>query len=222
MDRFAALTGRCYHLCDYMGAPDADRVIVLMGSGAGAVEETVAALNARGQKIGLLKVRLFRPLPAEALLAALPKTVRAISVLDRTKEPGSPGEPLYMDLVTMFAELPEKERSVRAWPRIVGGRYGLSSKEFTPAMVKAVFDQLKEEKSRNHFTIGIHDDVTHTSLAYDATFSTEDPGTVRAISTDWDRTERSAPTRIPSKSSVKIPTIMRRDISCTTLKKRAR
>jgi len=181
MDRFVALTGRSYHLCDYVGAPDADRVIVLMGSGAGAVEETVAALNGRGEKIGVLKLRLFRPFPAEAILAALPKTVRAISVLDRTKEPGSVGEPLYQDVVTMFAELSDKERAARAWPRIVGGRYGLSSKEFTPAMAKAVFDELKQEKPTNHFTIGIQDDVTHTSLAYDASFSTEDPQTVRAI-----------------------------------------
>jgi pyruvate-ferredoxin/flavodoxin oxidoreductase len=181
MDRFAALNGRSYHLCDYVGAPDAERVVVLMGSGAGAVEEAVAALNKLGEKVGLLKLRLFRPFPAEAFLAALPKTVRAISVLDRTKEPGSPGEPLYMDVITLFAELSEKDRAERVWPRIVGGRYGLSSKEFTPAMVKAVFDELKTEKPKNHFTIGIQDDVTHTSLAYDASFSTEDPRTVRAI-----------------------------------------
>jgi pyruvate-ferredoxin/flavodoxin oxidoreductase len=181
MDRFAARTGRSYHLCDYAGAPDAERVIVLMGSGAGATEEAVAALNARGEKIGLLKLRLYRPFPAEAFFSALPKTVRAIAVLDRTKEPGSPGEPLYLDVVTMFAELSEKERAARAWPRIVGGRYGLSSKEFTPAMVKAVFDELKLERPANHFTIGIQDDVTHTSLSYDASFSTEDPRTVRAI-----------------------------------------
>ncbi len=181
MDRFASLTGRSYRLCDYVGAPDAERVIVLMGSGAGAAEEAVAALNARGEKVGLLKVRLFRPFPADAFVAALPKTVRAISVLDRTKEPGSPGEPLYMDVVTLFSELPEKERAARVWPRIVGGRYGLSSKEFTPAMVEAVLDELKTESPKNHFTIGIQDDVTHTSLCYDATFSTEDPRTVRAI-----------------------------------------
>jgi pyruvate-ferredoxin/flavodoxin oxidoreductase len=181
MDRFAARTGRSYHLCDYVGAPDAERVIVLMGSGAGAAEEAVAALNARGEKIGLLKLRLFRPFPAEVFLSALPKTVRAISVLDRTKEPGSPGEPLYMDVITTFAELSEKQRAARVWPRIVGGRYGLSSKEFTPAMVKAVFDNLNLEKPSNHFTIGIQDDVTHTSLSYDASFSTEDPRTVRAI-----------------------------------------
>jgi pyruvate-ferredoxin/flavodoxin oxidoreductase len=181
MDRFGARTGRAYHLCDYTGAPDAERVIVLMGSGAGAVEETVAELNKRGEKVGLLKLRLFRPFPMEAVIAALPKTVRALSVLDRTKEPGSPGEPLYQDIVTTFAELSDKERNKRAWPRITGGRYGLSSKEFTPAMVKAVFDELSAAAPKNHFTIGIRDDVTHTSLSYDESFSTEDPRTVRAI-----------------------------------------
>ena len=181
MDRFAARTGRAYHLCDYTGAPDAERVIVLMGSGAGAAEETVAALNNRGEKVGLLKLRLYRPFPMEAFLAALPKTVRAVSVLDRTKEPGSPGEPLYQDVITTFAEIPEKDRSARVWPRIVGGRYGLSSKEFTPAMVKAVFDELNAATPKNHFTVGIRDDVTHTSLSYDESFSTEDSRTVRAI-----------------------------------------
>ena len=181
MDRFAARTGRAYHLCDYTGAPDAERVIVLMGSGAGAAEETVAALNNRGEKVGLLKLRLYRPFPMEAFLAALPKTVRAVSVLDRTKEPGSPGEPLYQDVITTFAEIPEKDRSARVWPRIVGGRYGLSSKEFTPAMVKAVFDELSAATPKNHFTVGIRDDVTHTSLSYDESFSTEDSRTVRAI-----------------------------------------
>jgi len=181
MDRFAARTGRSYRLCDYVGAPDAERVMVLMGSGAGAAEEAVAALNRRGEKVGLLKLRLFRPFPAEAFLAAMPKTARAIGVLDRTKEPGSTGEPLYQDVVTLFAELSGEDSSTRVRPRIVGGRYGLSSKEFTPAMAKAVFDELNAEKPKNHFTIGIHDDVTHTSLAYDASFSTEDAGAVRAI-----------------------------------------
>ena len=181
MDRFAVRTGRAYHLCDYSGAPDAERVVILMGSGAGAAQEAVKVLNLRGEKVGLLKLRLFRPFPASALLAALPKTARAIAVLDRTKEPGSSGEPFYQDVVTTFAELTDSERSKRPWPRIVGGRYGLSSKEFTPAMVKAVFEQLNHEKPRNHFTIGIQDDVTQTSLSYDPSFSTEDPRTVRAI-----------------------------------------
>jgi len=181
MDRFAARTGRAYHLCDYVGPQDAERVIVLMGSGAGAAEETVTALNKRGEKVGLLKLRLYRPFPMEAFLAALPKTVRAIGVLDRTKEPGSPGEPLYQDVITTFAEIPDKDRSARVWPRIVGGRYGLSSKEFTPAMVKAVFDELSTASPKNHFTVGIRDDVTHTSLPYDESFSTENFRTVRAI-----------------------------------------
>jgi pyruvate-ferredoxin/flavodoxin oxidoreductase len=181
MDRFSARTGRAYHLCDYTGAPDAERVIVLMGSGAGAVEETVAALNKRGEKVGVLKLRLFRPFPMEAFITALPETVRAIGVLDRTKEPGSPGEPLYQDIVTTFAELSDKDRNKRAWPRIIGGRYGLSSKEFTPAMVRGVFDELSAATPKNHFTIGIRDDVTHTSLSYDESFSTEDSRTVRAI-----------------------------------------
>jgi pyruvate-ferredoxin/flavodoxin oxidoreductase len=181
MNRFAVRTGRSYHLCDYVGAPDAERVIVLMGSGAGAAQEAVTSLSDRGEKVGLVKLRLFRPFPADAFFAALPKTARAVSVLDRTKEPGSPGEPLYLDVVTTFQELSERDRSARVWPRIVGGRYGLASKEFTPAMVKAVFDELNKEKSKNHFTIGIQDDVTHTSLAYDALFSAEDPRTVRAI-----------------------------------------
>ncbi len=181
MDRFAERTGRAYRLCDYIGAPDAERVIVLMGSGAGAVEEAVAALTRHGEKVGLLKVRLFRPFAAAAFFNALPKTARAIAVLDRTKEPGSPGEPMYMDVIASFAELSRKDRATREWPVIVGGRYGLSSKEFTPAMVKAVFDELKDENPRNHFTIGIRDDVTHTSLAYDESFSTEDPRAVRAV-----------------------------------------
>jgi pyruvate-ferredoxin/flavodoxin oxidoreductase len=181
MDRFAARTGRAYHLSDYVGAPDADRVIVLMGSGAGAAEETVRALNKRGEKVGLLKLRLFRPFSMEAFLATLPKTTRAIGILDRTKEPGSPGEPVYQDVITTFAEIPEKDRSTRIWPRIIGGRYGLSSKEFTPAMVKAVFDELNAATPKNHFTVGIRDDVTHTSLPYDESFSTEDSRTVRAV-----------------------------------------
>ena len=174
MDRFAGLTGRGYHLVDYAGAPDAERVLVLMGSGAETAEETAAWLNARGARVGVAKVRLYRPFPADALLAALPPTVRALAVLDRTKEPGSVGEPLYLDTVAAVAE------SSRAL-RVVGGRYGLGSKEFTPAMVTAVFDALAEARPRNHFTVGIHDDVTHTSLPVDASFSTEPAETVRAI-----------------------------------------
>jgi len=182
MDRFAARVGRQYHLYDYVGAPDADRVVVLMGSGAGAVEETVEALNARGEKVGVLKVRLYRPFAVDAFVGALPPTVRAIAVLDRTKEPGAVGEPLYVDVVTALAEAAmEGMRKPVVTPRVIGGRYGLSSKEFTPAMALGVFEELKKSSPLNHFTIGIHDDVTHTSLAFDPEFSTEDPRTVRAV-----------------------------------------
>lgn len=174
MDQFAKQTGRGYHLFDYVGAPDAERVVIVMGSAAGPGEETIEWLNAQGEKVGLLKVRLFRPFAVQAFLDALPRTTRAIAILDRTKEPGSIGEPLYLDVVASMAET---GRNLR----VIGGRYGLSSKEFTPAMAKAVFNELKGTAPRNHFTIGIHDDVTHTSLDYDLTFSTERPDTVRAI-----------------------------------------
>jgi pyruvate-ferredoxin/flavodoxin oxidoreductase len=174
MDGFASQTGRNYHLFDYVGAPDAERVMIAMGSAVGTAEETVEWLNAHGEKVGLLKVRLFRPFAVQAFLEALPPTARAVAVLDRTKEPGSIGEPLYLDVV---ASLAEAGRNLR----VIGGRYGLSSKEFTPAMAKAVFDELKSQAPRNHFTIGIQDDVTHTSLNYDASFSMERPDTVRAI-----------------------------------------
>jgi pyruvate-ferredoxin/flavodoxin oxidoreductase len=175
MDRLAGLTGRSYRLFDYAGAPDAERVIVLMGSGAEAVEETVQALRARGEKVGLLKVRLFRPFSVRHFVEALPATVRTLVVLDRTKEPGSVGEPLYLDAVAALSE------SDAPRPRVLGGRFGLSSKEFTPAMVKAVFDNANQAAPRNHFTVGIHDDVTFTSLDYDASFSLEQADGVRAV-----------------------------------------
>jgi len=181
MERFAHRTGRRYRLFEYVGAADADRVIVLMGSAAGAVEETIAALCARGEKVGLLKVRLFRPFAASAFLSALPPRTRAVAVLDRTKEPGATGEPLYMDVLTACAEAHTSAAMVRTWPRVISGRYGLSSKEFTPAMVKAVFDELKKESPQNHFTVGINDDVSFTSLQYNPDFSTESPRTTRAI-----------------------------------------
>jgi pyruvate-ferredoxin/flavodoxin oxidoreductase len=182
MDAFAKQTGRAYHLFDYVGAADAERVIILMGSGAGAVEETIKYLNSQGEKLGLLKVRLYRPFAADAFLAALPVTVKSIAVLDRTKEPGALGEPLYQDVVTAFSEAFSSGTATCAQqPRIIGGRYGLSSKEFTPAMAKGVFDELKKPEMKNHFTIGINDDVTHTSLAFDPDFSTEDPRTMRAL-----------------------------------------
>ena len=174
MDKFAALAGRQYKLFEYVGAPNADRVIVLMGSGADVAHEAVDALVAAGEKVGLLKVRLYRPFSAEHFLGALPKSVKALAVLDRTKEPGASGEPLYLDVVEAYKGNP-------AAPKIVGGRYGLSSKEFTPAMVKGLFTNLAQAEPKNHFTIGILDDVTHTSLDYDATFSTEDAKTVRAM-----------------------------------------
>jgi pyruvate-ferredoxin/flavodoxin oxidoreductase len=180
MDRFARQTGRQYRLFDHYGPADAERLIILMGSGAGAAEEAVDALQKLGQKVGLLKVHLFRPLAVEAFLATIPKSVRSIAVLDRTKEPGSLGEPMYQDVLTAYMERHAANSSV-AIPRIIGGRYGLSSKEFTPAMVKTVFDELLTDAPKNHFTVGILDDVTHTSLPYDPEFSTEDPRTVRAL-----------------------------------------
>jgi pyruvate-ferredoxin/flavodoxin oxidoreductase len=180
MDRVAAQTGRAYHLFDYYGAPDAERVIVLMGSGAESAEEAVDLLAKQGEKIGMVKVRLFRPFDSKAFLAALPATVKSIAVLDRCKEPGGAGEPLYQDIVTVLAEN-EASLPFAAKPTVIGGRYGLSSKEFTPAMVKGIFDELAKPAPKNHFTIGIDDDVSHTSLTYDPTFSTEDPKTVRAL-----------------------------------------
>ena len=180
MRRFAALTGRAYGLVDYTGAPDAERVVVLMGSGAETAEETALALNVTGARVGVAKVRLYRPFPATALLAALPRTTRAIAVLDRTKEPGSAGEPLYLDVMATLGEA-VAGGELGAMPRIIGGRYGLSSKEFTPGMVKAVFDELDSPRPRNHFTVGIHDDVTFTSLDWDDAFSIEPADTVRAI-----------------------------------------
>ena len=180
MDRFAEQTGRAYHLFDYYGAPDAERVIVLMGSGAEAAEEAVDVQVKQGEKIGMVKVRLYKPFDASAFLAALPKTVKSIAVLDRCKEPGGAGEPLYQDIVTVLAEH-SANLPFAAKPKVIGGRYGLSSKEFTPAMVKGIFDELAKPAPKNHFTIGINDDVSHTSLSYDPGFSTEDPKTVRAL-----------------------------------------
>jgi len=179
MDRFATITGRTYKLFDYYGAPDAERVLVLMGSGAEAAEEAVDAMTRGGEKVGLIKVRLYRPFDARAFLGALPATVKSIAVLDRCKEPGAAGEPLYQDVVTVLAE--HAARLPFARPIVIGGRYGLSSKEFTPAMVKGVFDELQKPAPKNHFTIGIDDDVSLSSLEYDPAFSTEDPQTVRAL-----------------------------------------
>ena len=182
MDRFYDLTGRRYHLIDYVGAPDAQRVIVMMGSGTGAAEEAVSRMVADGEKVGLVKVRLYRPLSAEALVAALPPTVLSIGVLDRTKEPGSVGEPLYSDIVTALAE--ETAGGRAAWdamPRVSGGRYGLSSKEFTPAMARAVFEELAASQPKPHYTVGIIDDVSNLSLPIDTDTDHEDADVIRAV-----------------------------------------
>jgi pyruvate-ferredoxin/flavodoxin oxidoreductase len=164
MNKFAQLTGRQYNLFDYYGAPDAERVIIIMGSGAETAEETVAYLTEREEKVGILKVRLYRPFSADHFINALPATVKIITVLDRTKEPGSGGEPLYLDVVNAISEKHLNNELQFAYPKITGGRYGLSSKEFTPAMIKGVFDEMKKDKPKNHFTVGINDDVTFTSL----------------------------------------------------------
>ena len=177
MDMFAKETGRQYQLFDYLGAKDAEQVIVIMGSGAEAVEETVKHLNAQGEKVGLIKVRLYRPFAVEHFLKALPKTVKTLAVLDRTKEPGSIGEPLYQDVVTALAESKKDMSKVQ----VIGGRYGLSSKEFTPAMIMAVFAEAKKKKAKNHFTIGIIDDVSFSSLDYDPGIDIEPDNVTRAV-----------------------------------------
>jgi pyruvate-ferredoxin/flavodoxin oxidoreductase len=177
-DELARRVGRQYRLYEYHGAPDAERIIVLMGSGCETAHETVDYLLGRGEKVGIVKVRLYRPFDVARFLDALPATTRAIAVLDRTKEPGSAGEPLYLDVVNAIHEGWDGPRPE---PCLVGGRYGLSSKEFTPAMVKAVFDNLAAERPKNHFTIGIHDDVSHTSLDYDSNFSIEPDDVFRAL-----------------------------------------
>ena len=170
MDRFAKLSKRHYKLFDYQGAADVERVLVQMGSGVGASAEAVRALVARGEKVGLLTVRLYRPFDTQAFIAALPKSVRAIAVLDRTKEPGAIGEPMYQDIVTALVEAWPQDL---ATPRVIGGRYGLSSKEYTPAMAKAALDELTQAQPKRHFTVGIVDDVTRLSLAVDESFHTE-------------------------------------------------
>ncbi|MDR3441234.1 pyruvate:ferredoxin (flavodoxin) oxidoreductase [Telmatospirillum sp.] len=177
MDRFAKITGRHYKLFDYVGDPEATEVIIVMGSAGETVETTVAQMNKQGAKVGGLKVRLYRPFSIDALVAALPPSVRSIAVLDRCKEPGSLGEPLYLDIVAGLAEARAAGQRVSAVdPRVIGGRFGLSSKEFTPAMVKAIFDELKKPKPKPHFTVGINDDVTGLSLAYDPSYRLEIPG----------------------------------------------
>ncbi len=176
MDRFGEVTGRSYHLFDYVGAPDAERVIVLMGSGAEAAGETAKFLAQKGEKVGVIKVHLYRPFSVEHLINALPATVKTVAVLDRTKEPGASGEPLYQDVVTAISEAFPGQK-----PLVVGGRYGLSSKEFTPAMIKGVFDEMTKTAPKNHFTVGIIDDVSHTSIDFDPAFSIESSEIVRCI-----------------------------------------
>jgi len=182
MDQFAALCGRAYHLFDYHGHPEADRVLVLMGSGAETAHETVDWMLARGERVGIVKVRLYRPFSVPHFLAALPASVHSIAVLDRTKEPGSIGEPLYLDVVAALSEAQNGAGPRFASPpRVIGGRYGLSSKEFTPAMVHAVFEELRRPEPKRHFTVGIVDDVTHSSLFVDPGFDIEPPDVMRAI-----------------------------------------
>jgi pyruvate-ferredoxin/flavodoxin oxidoreductase len=176
MDELAGRTGRQYGLVDYHGTPDADRVVIVMGSAAGAVEETVDALVAAGEKVGMLRVRLFQPFPADEILAALPSTARAIAVLDRTKEPGAVGEPLYLGVVAALAEAADAEQPrFAAVPRVIGGRYGLSSKEMTPSMIKPIFEELAATRPKRHFTVGIYDDVTNLSLPIDSGFRAARP-----------------------------------------------
>jgi pyruvate-ferredoxin/flavodoxin oxidoreductase len=182
MAKFADLTGRHYGLYEYHGAPDAERVVVLMGSGCETVGETVKTLNQQGEKIGFINVRLYRPFDVERFVAKLPGTVQSIAVLDRTKEPGSSGEPLYLDVVAAVHEgMASRKARFKRTPIIVGGRYGLSSKEFTPAMAKAVFDNLSFQLPKNHFTIGIEDDVSKTSLSYDKSWTVDSDKVVSAL-----------------------------------------
>ena len=182
MDKFADVVGRQYKLFDYLGDPDAERVIVLMGSSGEVALNTVNALNAKGEKLGIVLVRLFRPFDIEAFIGSLPSSVKSIAVLDRTKEPGAIGEPLYLDVRTAIGEMMDRGTSkLKEYPKIIGGRYGLGSKDFTPAMVKAIYDNLSQENSKNHFTIGIKDDVTGTSLEYDESFDVGDKDEFRSL-----------------------------------------
>ncbi len=182
MDKFAGITGRQYKLFDYLGDPDAERIIVVMGSAAEVALNTVNTLNARGEKLGIVLVRLYRPFDINAFSESLPSSVKSIAVLDRTKEPGAIGEPLYLDVRTAIGEMMDKGISkLQGYPRIIGGRYGLGSKDFTPAMVKAIFDNLSQDKPKNHFTIGIKDDVCDTSLDYDKSFDIGEKGEFRSL-----------------------------------------
>ena len=176
------MTGRSYKLFEYSGHPDAERVIVLMGSGAVTAAETAAFLARQGERVGVINVRLYRPFSVKAFLAALPASTRAIAVLDRTKEPGATGEPLYQDVVAALADaIMTGSSNLESMPHIIGGRYGLSSKEFTPGMVAAIFAELSKDRPKNHFTVGIDDDVTHTSLEWEHDYSILPEETVQAV-----------------------------------------
>ena len=182
MDAFARITGRKYQVFDYYGDPEASRIIVIMGSGSETVRETTNYLRKKGEKVGVIQVHLYRPFSTSRFLLTLPNTCQAIAVLDRTKEPGAIGEPLYQDIATVLIEAQADGALPTARiPRIIGGRYGLSSKEFTPAMVKRIFDELKQKIPKNHFTIGINDDVMHSSLDYDSNFIIESNNVIRAM-----------------------------------------
>ena len=182
MDQFAKVVGRKYHLFDYLGAPDAEKIIVLMSSGAEAVHETVDYLTAQGEKVGMIKVRLYRPFSVQSFINALPKTTKSIAVLDRTKEPGSSGEPLYKDVITALSEtMAAGKLPFDSYPKVINGRYGLSSKEFSPAMAISIYDELNKTTPKNHFTVGINEDVTKSSLDYDPHKSTEPDDVVRAM-----------------------------------------
>jgi len=182
MDKFAKLTGRQYKLFDYVGAPDAERIVILMASGCEAAHETVEYLVNQGEKVGVLKVRLYRPFDTKAFVESIPASVKSIAILDRTKEPGATGEPLYTDCVTALNEgLAEGWGDLKGMPKVIGGRYGLSSKEFTPAMVKAALDNLAAKKPKTHFTVGIKDDVSNSSLDFDPEFSTESERVIRVL-----------------------------------------
>src|SRR5512147_1105525 len=175
MEKFAEVSGRRYNLFDYVGDPKAERVLVIMGSGGETAEETVKYLTAKGEKVGVIRVRLYRPFSLEYFVKALPQSVKSIAVLDRTKEPGTSGEPLYLDIVNALVA------GNRTGIKVIGGRYGLSSKEFTPAMVKASLDELNKPEPKNHFTVGINDDVAHTSIEVDNSFKIESEDTVRCV-----------------------------------------
>ena len=215
MDEVAGHTGRAYRVVEYHGHPEAERVVVVMGSAAETVRETVAHLVAGGDRVGVLQVRLYRPFPSAELVEALPDSVRAVAVLDRTKEPGSNGEPLYLDVLATLAEAGSRgERD--GIPRVIGGRYGLSSKELTPGMVAGVFAELALEAPRRRFTLGITDDVGGTSLPYDATLDIEDPQTLRAVFYGLGSDGTVGANKTPSRSSAPTPRCTPRPTSSTT------